>query len=120
MKKLFLLISFFAILPVNAGVYEDALSGNDIVFLYLYSSYCKSCSTIAPYYEDIVNSHKEIKGVKVNADTSYGMSLLRKFRIMYVPYFVLTNSKSGKSVSVNSYCLVDNICMERVLKGIKG
>ena len=120
MKNLVTLLMLFCITPVYAGVYEDAMKGDKDVLLYLYTPYCKACNVMQPYFDDVIKSHKELNGVKVNADTFYGMSLMRKFKGRYVPYIVFSSPRTGKSVSINYSCVMDDVCMERALKGLKG
>jgi len=115
MKKLFV---FFILLctPAFAGVYEDALSKNDKVLLYFYIPECSSCKLFDSVYDEVMPHYKDIKPIKVNARTSYGAHLMQKFRGKYVPYIILTKSKTNKSVQISPYCAVDTTCMERALK----
>jgi thiol-disulfide isomerase/thioredoxin len=109
----------FTALPSFAGVYEDALKGKENVLLYLYTPYCRTCKLMEPYFDQTVKSHDNLKGVKVNAQTVYGSRLMYKFNGRHVPYIVMSSPKGKKSVMVEPGCLVDEVCVERVLKGLK-
>jgi len=120
MKKFLLLITLLMMLPANAGVYEDALAKNNNVFLYLYTPECSTCKAFEEIYSDIQKSNKDFGYVKVNAETSYGMRLMIKYRGRFVPYIVLTNSKTKKSVNVNHSCVMNEVCLLRAMKNFKG
>ena len=63
------------------------------------------------YYEMMYRS-----AVKADADTLYGLNLLKKFKGRYIPYVVMTDSKTKKSSVISPYCTVDKLCLERALK----
>ena len=119
MKKLLIMLLLLTGLPSFAGVYEDALKGNDYVLLYLHTSYCKTCKLMEPYFDKTVKSHNNLKGVKVDAQTAYGSRLMYKFNGRHVPYIVMSSPKGKKSVTIEAGCLIDEVCIERVLKGLK-
>lgn len=116
MKNIILLLFLFLILPAQAGVYEDALSSNNNVLLYIYTPTCRACMTFTPIYKNVIKRNQNLKGVMVNAETSYGYKLLQKYKGRYVPYLVLANSKKKKAVVIDAYCVADSLCFERAQK----
>ena len=119
MKKIILFLFLFLILPSQAGVYEDALSRNNDVLLYIYTPTCRSCMSFTPIYNDVIKQHPNLKGVMVNAETAYGFQLLQKFKGRYVPYVVLANGKKNKAVTIDASCVANSICFERAQKSFK-
>ena len=103
-------------MPVYAGTYEDALSKSDKVFLYFYTPNCSSCRYFDKTYNELKATNKDYEFVKVNANTLYGAHLINKYKGKYVPYIILTNSKTNKSVNVNHLCLMEQVCLTRALK----
>lgn len=118
MKKLIVLLSVL-MLPVYAGTYEDSLLKSDRVFLYLYTTDCRVCNMFDSIYKKISAENKDFNFVKVNADTSYGRYLMIKFRGRYVPYIILTDTKSKRSVNVSHSCVMDDVCLLRAMKSFK-
>ena len=105
---------------VYAGSYEDALQKNDKVFLYFYTPGCRTCKVFDGIYNNIQQNNKEYAFVKLNAETSYGTKLMIKFKGSYVPYIILTDSKTNKSVNVNHSCVMDDVCLMRAMKSFNG
>ncbi len=120
MFKKFLLILCFACIPAFAGVYESAVSGDKDVILYLYTQDCMMCQRFNARYEQMKKAYPDLKFVSVDAETPYGSRLMWKFRARYVPYLILTGHKTGKSAVINPSCSMDELCMNRALKGFKG
>ena len=119
LKKILGLLSFFVILPSFAGAFEDAIKSNDYVFLYLYTSNCGYCTKFTPIYEQLKKSHKEIKFLKVDADTLYGFNLMRNFGARYVPFVALVNSKTKMGEQISPECIMQLACTEKAIKGFK-
>ena len=119
MKKfiVFLILSLFV--PAFANEYKNAISSGSDVLVYFYSTSCISCKKFNPVYDEIAKNRKDIKCVKVNVETSDGNALFRKYHGFYIPYLILTSSKTKKTVSVSPSCAYDNMCLERVIKHIK-
>jgi len=120
MLKKILLILCLITLPVFAGVYESALSGDKDVVLYLYTQDCMMCQRFNPKFEQLKKTYLDLKFVSVDAETPYGSRLMWKFRARYVPFLVLTGHKTGKSAEIKPSCSLDEMCMGRALKGFKG
>jgi len=120
MLKRLVLALFFVSLPAFAGLYDNAMSGNKNVLLYLYTDECKMCKAYTPFFNKLSKEHTDINFVKINAHTYEGAKLMRKFGSGYVPFIVLSNPKTKNTSVVNPYCSIDELCMERVLKKFKG
>ena len=120
MLKRLVLVLFLLSLPVFAGTYEDALSGNKNVLLYMYTDECSMCKAYTPFFNKLAKEHADINFVKVNAHTFEGAKLMRKFGARYVPFVVLSSPKTKNTSVVNPYCSIDEICMERAIKNFKG
>ena len=78
------------------------------------------CKQFSPFFDKFAAKHKEFKYVKADAHTLDGAKLMMKYGVRYVPFIVLTNPKSKKNVVINPYCSIDEICLERALRGFKG
>ena len=120
MVKKFLLLSIllvFTVVPVLAGVYEDAISSGRGTFLYLYTPECGYCKKFNPIYQKLANTHKnKCTFLKIDASTPYGPSIIRRFRAYYVPYVVV--SKKSTFVNIEADCLMDYVCTEKVLNKV--
>ena len=120
MLKRLVLVLCFLCLPVFAGTYEDALSGNKNVLLYMYTDECSTCKAYTPFFNQLAREHTDMKFVKVNAHSFEGMKLMMKFGVRYVPFVVLSSPKTKNTSVVNPYCSMDELCMERAIKNFKG
>ena len=118
MKKLLILLCML-IIPAYAGTYEDALKSSDMVFLYLYTPDCRVCKEFDKTYNQLPKQNKDFKFVKVNVETSYGRRLILKYKGRFVPYIILTNSRTNKSVNVNHSCVMDEMCLLRALNSFQ-
>ena len=115
-------IAFILLLTVNcsyAGIYEDALAKNSKVFLYFYVNNCRTCKLFDSIYDNLKQQNKDYAFVKIDANTSYGMRLLSQFKGKYVPFIILTDSETKKSVNVNHTCVMDEVCLMRAMKSFK-
>ena len=120
LKRLVLILFLFTLSSVNAGEFEDALAKNQNVFLYLYTPECGYCTKFTPKYEKLSKVYDSSYGfVKVNANTQYGYNLMRKYGARYVPFVVLVKSKNGYAAQVQTACLTDTPCMDKVLGNFK-
>ena len=120
LKRLLILLSLFFVLPANAGELEDALSKHPNVFLYLYTPECGYCTRFTPKYEKLSKVYDSSYGfVKINANTAYGYKLMRQYGARYVPFVVLVKSKNNYAAQVQTACLMDTPCMDKVLGNFK-
>ena len=121
-KKVFVLL-FLLIFTAKtmAGIYEDALSKHSKVFLYFYSPGCRTCEIFDKTYATLKSEYgKDYGFVKINVETPYGAYLIRKFKGRYVPFIILTDSKTKKSVNINHTCIMDSVCCIRAMRSFKG
>ena len=118
-RKILIIIALLTMNVAYAGSYEDALKKNDKVFMYLYIPQCKTCKAFDNIYYNLQKQIKDYGFVRINAETAYGARLLAKYKGMYVPYIILTDSKTKKSVNVNHTCVMDEVCLIRVMKSFK-
>lgn len=118
MIKRFLLVLIITIYTniCWAGSFEDALKSKNKVFLYFYIPECKTCIAFDKIYDSIKSKNNDFAYVRVNANTSYGRQLIYKYRGQHVPYIILVNSKTSKSVNINHSCIFDEICLMRAMK----
>lgn len=115
-KRLIILILFFFAVPVFAGQYEDALRTGEPVFLYMYTDYCKYCKEFQPIFEKLFKKHgKNYKFVKINAESPYGMLLMRDLTAGYVPYAIMADSKRQLFYSISPDCLLVFECADKQL-----
>ena len=119
-RKLLIIFALFTINSVYAGSYENALQKNDKVFLYFYTTRCHTCKAFDPIFDNIQTQNKDYGFVKVDAETSYGTRLIMKFKGRFVPYIILTDSKTKKSVNVNHACIMNEMCLLRAMKNFHG
>ena len=116
LKKLFIITALLFISVAYAGSYEDAIKTDKNVFLYFYDPFCKTCKNFDAIFENLKTKHPEYEYVKVNASTLYGNHLFFKFKGKYVPYIILTNPKTNRSVSIHHACIFDDMCLMRAMK----
>ncbi len=119
MHKIFLLFIIASfIIPAYAGELENALNNKEDVFLYLYTSLCGTCKRFNPVYENLMNDYgKKYRFIKINAETSYGYNLAKRYNAMYVPFVLLINNK--KVWQLDSSCLIDSMCTLEALNKFK-
>ena len=118
-KKFLLLIILLLSGSAFAGELERAMASKAHVFLYLYTPQCGYCKRFEPNYHKISNMYnKNIAFVKINANTEYGHSLIKKYNARYVPFVYLIDSKSKQGYHVSSSCLLDRACLDRICSNV--
>ena len=121
MLKKFLLILFcFGLNPAWSGELEEAFYKKDYVFLYLYTPECGYCKKFEPKFEILSKTYDNYYAfLKINAKTSYGYKLMRTYNGRYVPFVLLLNKNTKQGAQVNTECLMNNVCMDKVLKDFR-
>ena len=103
-------------MPAFASEFDKAYSTGKNMLVYFYSSSCISCKKFNPIYDEIKKSYKDMEFVKVNVETPEGVKMFRKYHGYYIPYLILTNSKTKNTVSISLSCGMNDMCFERVIK----
>ena len=117
LKKLFIFILLFAGIPVFAGQYEDALRAGQPVMLYMFTKQCQYCKKFEPVFGKLLHNYKkDYRFVKIDAESPYGMLLMRDFRAGYVPYVVLADAKRQYITSIDPSCLLEYACIHQNMK----
>ena len=119
MKKFLAFIFLLMSMPVMANDFEKAYASGNKVLVYFYSPNCISCDKFNPVYFEIQKTRKDLQCVRINVDNREGEKMFRRYHGFYIPYLVLTSSKSKKTVSIPLNCAYDDMCLERVVKGFK-
>lgn len=114
MKKLFLIISFFAFTIVAnsadkgikffKGTYgeaiEQAKKENKQIFIDFFTEWCGPCLTMAetvfilPEVADVYNS--KFVNLKIDAEKGEGIELAKKFGVRSYPSYIFVNPKTGE------------------------
>ena len=112
MKRLLLcLLLFLLTFPVFAGSVQDAMKTHDKVFIYLYTKNCGYCVKFNPIYEKVMNKFSNrCKFLKIDAETPYGISVMRDLQGVFVPYVILMDNKEKKLYKLQPNCLLDYAC----------
>lgn len=117
LKKILCILSVFVILPAFSGELEDAAKIHDKIFLYLYAKDCSYCVKFNPVYNNISQKYgKNCKFLKINADTEYGMNLMRASNALYVPFVVMLDNASKTAKSIKPECLLSYVCTQKVVE----
>ena len=104
------------LLPASAGVFEDAIQQNDKVLLYLYTPQCRYCKQSDPVFKKLSENYKQqVKFVKVDATTEYGLILSMRHQATYVPYVVMIDSKAKEGLRVHPSCMINYACANKAL-----
>ena len=120
LKNILIVFLLFTANIVYAGSYEDALKNNDKVLLYFYTPYCSTCKAFDTTFDSLKSKKMGYGYVKINVDTPYGTHLFLKFKGRYVPFIILSDSKTKKSVTVNHTCVMSDVCLMRAMKSFNG
>ena len=116
LKKILLILSL-VMLPACAGVFEDALQHNDKVLLYLYTPECRYCKQSDPVFKKLSENYKnQVKFIKVDANTEYGLILSMRNQATYVPYVVMVDSKAKEGHRLHPSCMINYACANNALK----
>ena len=83
------------------GEYNVYLNSNAYVVANFSASFCKPCKDIAPFIEELAESHPSIKFLKI--DIEEGSEISDNYNISSIPYFKFY--KGGQEIT--SYCGTD-------------
>ena len=119
MKKFLIILLMALSIPAFAGEFDKAYSTGKKVLVYFYSPTCVTCNRFNPQFNDLKKNYKDIEFVRVNVETLEGAKMIRKYHGLYIPYLILTSSKTKKTVSVSLSCAMSDMCFERVIKDFK-
>ena len=115
-KKIFSIFVILLISSVFAGEYEDVISNNDKVFLYLYSPDCSYCVKFKPFFEKLSTLYGEkCKFLGIDTKTKYGEQLAKRFGARFIPYVIIVETKKDRGVVINPSCLVEYSCVNKVV-----
>lgn len=72
-----------AIIDVTRDTFEDVVSGNDIVLVDFWASWCGPCKQFAPVYESMSEQYPDLVFTKVNTEEE--RELAGHFQIRSIP-----------------------------------
>ena len=70
-------------MELTEQTFADTVSGNDIVLVDFWASWCGPCRTFAPVYENVSEDHPDIVFAKVDTEAEQGLA--GYFQISSIP-----------------------------------
>jgi thioredoxin len=80
-----------ATVELNKSNFEQVITGNDMVVVDFWASWCGPCKSFAPVFEAASEQHPDIVFGKVNADDE--QELAAAFSIRSIPFVLLMREK---------------------------
>ena len=76
-----------ATVELNSSNFKDAITGNDIVFVDFWASWCGPCKSFAPIYEAVAEKNPDIVFAKINTEDE--QDLAASFQIRSIPTLMI-------------------------------
>jgi thioredoxin len=76
-----------AIVELNSSNFKDTITGNDIVFVDFWASWCGPCKSFEPIYEAAAEKYPEIVFGKINTEDE--QDLAASFQIRSIPTLMI-------------------------------
>lgn len=76
-----------ATVELNSSNFKDAITGNDIVFVDFWATWCGPCKSFAPIYEAAAEKYPDIVFAKVNTEDEQDLSA--SFQIRSIPTLMI-------------------------------
>ena len=79
----------------------------------MYAKDCNYCTKFEPIYEKLFQKYgKSCKFLKIDANTSYGNTLMQKMNAFYVPHVSLIDNEKQMLQNVTPTCLLNYACIK--------
>ena len=117
-KRFLLILVLFTTLSASAGELDKLINNNEKLFLYLYTQKCTYCVKFNPIYNKMAKKYgSKCKFLKLDANTEQGSHLMYETRASYVPNVLIIDSTKRTMGKLTPDCLLNEACMDKVLKG---
>ena len=79
----------------------------------MYTPECGYCQKFDENYKKLANKYgKDCKFLKINANTTYGYSVMRRLSAFYIPFVVLLNNQKQTMQRIDPTCLLEYACVK--------
>ncbi len=76
-----------ATVELTKDTFKDTITGNDIIIVDFWASWCGPCKSFAPIYEKVSENHKDIVFAKINTEDE--QELAASFQIRSIPTLMI-------------------------------
>jgi thioredoxin 1 len=76
-----------ATVELNSSNFKDAITGNDIVFVDFWATWCGPCKSFAPIYETVAEKNPDVVFAKINTEDE--QDLAASFQIRSIPTLMI-------------------------------
>jgi len=80
-----------AVIDLTSANFEETITGNDIVLVDFWASWCGPCRMFAPIYEAVAERHPDVVFAKVNTEEQQELSA--HFAIRSIPTLMMFREK---------------------------